>query len=240
MRAAVSILIAGGIALAQTRPAYEVASIKLNNSASSHIGTDGYQGQIFFTNMPLRRLIARAYNVNPFQVSGPGWLEAEHFDIIAKYPDGATPKDRGLMLRTLLEDRFRLAVHLESKETSGFALVVAKSGFKLKPAQGEDNDTEHSGGVVESLSAKNTSIATLAELLSRYIGQPVIDASGIPGGYDFELKWSREDQNTEPARDAPPSIYTALQETLGLRLEPRKVPVRLVVVDHVERTPTEN
>lgn len=218
------------------RPAFEVASIKLNNSASGDNGTDGSRGQIMFTNLTLQRLIAQAYRVPPFLVSGPGWLEGEHFDIVAKYPPGSNKEDRPMMLRTLLEDRFKLATHMESREVSGYALVPAKNGFKLKPIEaGDGNDTDHSGGRVQTLVARRATIPLLAELLSRYMGQVVVDKSGIAGAYQFELKWSNDDQNTEV-----PSIFTALQDTLGLHLQPHKVPAQVVVVDHIERMPTEN
>jgi len=228
------------MAAQDARPTYEAASIKLNNSADGHSGTDGYQGRIMFENMPLQRLIAQAYRVSPFQVSGPAWLQAEHFDIVATYPPEAPGTARQQMLRTLLEDRFKLAVHRDSKEMPGYALVPAKSGFKLKPSAGDGNDTHHTGGRIESLEAKNTTMATLAQLLARYTGQPVVDKTGIEGAYDFQLRWSREEQNSEPGPDAPPSIFTALQESLGLRLQAQKVPVEIVVVDRVERAPTQN
>lgn len=242
---AAAVLLIGRAVTAQPRdirPSYEAASIHLNNSASGHHGSDGSRGQIAFTNMPLLRLIARAYDVQPFQVSGPDWLGSEFFDIVAKYPEGATSDERGLMLRTLLEDRFRLAVHRESKEMSGYALVVARAGFKLKPTETDNHNTDHhSSGRIETLSAKGTSMAFLAGLLSRYLGQPVADRTGIEGVYDFELRWTSDEERADSAaRDAPPSIYTALQENLGVRLAPQKVPAEMVVVDRVERVPTEN
>jgi uncharacterized protein (TIGR03435 family) len=142
------------------------------------------------------------------------------------------------MLRTLLEDRFKLATHVESKEMAGYALVVAKSGFKLKPVEpGGGSDTDHSGGRVQTLRAKGTSMAFLAGLLSRYMGQVVVDRTGIEGVYNFEMKWSADDQNTD---DSVPSLFTAIQGTLGLRLQPQKVPAPVVVVDHAERAPTDN
>jgi uncharacterized protein (TIGR03435 family) len=229
------------IVSAQPRPAYEAASIRLNESADSHSGTDGYQGRIMFENQPLHRLIEMAYGVTPAQVSGPDWLNTLHFDITATYPPDSKSADRAVMLRTLLEDRFKLAMHRERKEMSGYALVMAKNGFQLKPTQPGENSTQHSGGAVQALKATNTTIATLAGLLSRYLGQVVVDKTGIDGVYDFELHWTRNDAVADDAKaDAPPPIYTALQETLGLRLQAQKVPVEIVVVDHIERTPTEN
>ncbi len=194
-----------------------------------------------FENMPLHRLIETAYGVTPAQIIGPDWLNTLRFDITATYPPDSKAADHAVMLRTLLEDRFKLAVHRETKEVSGYALVVAKGGFKLKPAQPAENNTEHSGGAVQALKATNTSLDALAGLLSRYIGQLVVDRTGLDGVYDFELHWTRDDAGSEAAgQDAPPTIYTAVQQTLGLRLQAQKVPAEIVVVDHVEKAPTEN
>jgi uncharacterized protein (TIGR03435 family) len=123
-------------------PLYEAASIKINNSASGHSGTDGSPGQIMFTNLPLKRLIERAYDVGPAQVVGPEWMETVRFDIVAKFPAGSTAADRPLMLRSLLEERLKLAAHHETRELPGFALVVANGGFKLKPAEAGGRATD--------------------------------------------------------------------------------------------------
>ena len=130
--------LAAGAVFAQpqdSRPAYVVASVKPNASFSDSSSSHGSTGQIVFTNLSLKRYIERAYNVKPFQVIGPDWMESVHFDITAKYPPDTKDADRPAMLRTLLEDRFKLAVHRESKEMPGYRLVVAKGGFKLKPVE---------------------------------------------------------------------------------------------------------
>ena len=145
------------------------------------------------------------------------------------------------MLRTLLEDRFHLAVHFESKDMPGYALVVAKSGFKLKPVEPGGSDTDTEGGRVQTLTAKKTSMALLADLVARDLGEFVVDKTGLDGVYNFELRWTKDDLSSNATDlDGVPSLFTALQETLGLRLQPQKVPVEIVVVDHAERVPTEN
>jgi uncharacterized protein (TIGR03435 family) len=238
------VFLAAGAVLAQptdTRPAYEAASVKPNTSGSRSASSDGSKGQVLMSNQTLKRLIERAYNVQPFQVTGPEWMENVRFDVAAKYPPDTKAEDRPLMLRTLLEDRFKLATHRETKDVSGYALVVAKGGFKLKPVQPGGSDTDTSGGRVRTLTAKGTSMALLADLVARYLGEAVADKTGLDGVYDFELRWTSEDQNPDNAAvDAPPSLFTALQETLGLRLQAQKVPVEIVVVDRVERVPAEN
>jgi uncharacterized protein (TIGR03435 family) len=121
----------------------------------------------------------------------------------------------------------------------GYALVAAKSGFKLKPAEACENNTDHTGGPVQTLKAKCTSLASLASLAARYMGAVVTDKTAIGGAYDFELRWTSEGQTADNL-DAPPPFPSAIQETLGLRLQPQKVPADVIVVDRVERVPTAN
>lgn len=241
--ATIAALLAGHLP-AQTqdnRPAYEVASIKPNNSPTGNSRTNGSRGQIVFINQTLKRLIERAYNVKPFQVTGPGWMQDVKFDIAAKYPPDTNKEDRPVMLRTLLEDRFQLAVHHEAKEAPGYALVVAKGGFKLKPAEpGGPSGTGRRGGRVETLTARKTSMVELAGDLAQSLGAMVVDRTAIQGVYDFELRFTADDLNANAADAGAPSLFTALQETLGLRLQPEKVPVDIIVVDHVERAPADN
>lgn len=223
------------------RPAYEAASVKINTTGPGHSSSDGSKGQVVMSNQTLKRLIERAYNVKPFQVTGPGWMEDVRFDIAAKYPPDTASGDRLLMLRTLLQDRFHLAVHLESKDMPGYALLVAKGGFKLKPVEPGGSDTHTEGGRVQTLTAQKTSIALLADLVARDLGEFVVDKTGLDGVYNIELRWTKEDSSPDATdTDGVPSLFTALQETLGLRLQAQKVPVEIVVVDHVERVPTEN
>ena len=237
------VLFAVRAALAQpqgARPAFEAASVKPNTSDDNGSSSNGSKGQIVFTNQTLKRVVERAYNLKPFQVSGPRWMEEVRFDIAAKYPPDTKNDDRPLMLRTLLEDRFKLAVHRESKDMPGYALVVAKSGFKLKPAEPGYSSNSSSGGRVQTLKSQRTSMAMLADLLARNLGVMVIDTTGLEGVYDFELRFTRDDQNPASDAETAPSLFAALQETLGLRLQTQKVPVEVIVVDHVERVPVEN
>jgi uncharacterized protein (TIGR03435 family) len=225
------------------RPAYEVASIKPNDSGSGSSRTNGSKGQIVFTNHTLKDFIERAYSAKPFQVTGAGWTSEVRFDILAKYPADTKKDDRPLMLRTLLEDRFKLAVHHETKDMPGYALMVAKGGFKLKPAErnGSSGTTSNRGKHVTALSAKMSSMADLAADIARGLGQMVVDKTGVEGVYDFELRYTTDDLSSNAADvDGIPSLFTALRDTLGLRLQPERVPVDIIVVDHVERVPIEN
>jgi uncharacterized protein (TIGR03435 family) len=239
-------LLAAGAALAQQpapRRAFEVAEVKASLSHDDNTSSHGSKGQVIMNNMPLNQLIQRAYDLKPLQVSGPDWLANVRFNIVAKYPADTTPADRTLMLQTLLEDRFKLSVHRDSKEMSGFALSVAKSGFKLKPVEPGDSSRHSNGGRVRTDSATRLSMGQVAEFLTRALGQTVVDKTGLGGVYTFELKWMPEDPAADPAKnvdaESAPSMYTALQQQLGLRLQPQKVAVEILVVDHAERVPSE-
>ncbi len=132
------VVFAAGSILAQTpgtRPAFEAALIKANTTGSGRSQTHGTKGQIVLANQPLKRLIERAYNVLPFQVIGPEWMENVRFYITAGHPEDSKNSDRPAMLKTLLEDRFKLTTHAESKELPGYALVLAKGGLKIKPVE---------------------------------------------------------------------------------------------------------
>jgi uncharacterized protein (TIGR03435 family) len=228
-----------------TRPAYVVASIKPNDSGSGNSRTNGSKGQIVFTNHTLKDLIERAYSARPFQVTGPGWTSDVRFDIVAKYPADTKKDDRPLMLRALLEDRFKLAVHHETKEMPGYTLVVAKGGFKLKPVEPDGLSGTTGGttgnGSVRTLNAKKSSMADLATDIARGLGQMVVDKTGVQGVYDFELRYTTDDLSSAAGDlEGIPSLFTALRDVLGLRLQPEKVPVDIIVVDHVERVPIEN
>lgn len=220
-------------------PVYEAASIKVSTAPNNNSSTNGSKGQIVFTNVTLHRLIERAWGVKPIQVSGPGWLDDVRFDIAAKYPPDTKSDDRWLMLRALLQERLKLAVHTETRDLPGYALVVAKGGFKLRPVDPADgSDTNHNGGRIHTLVAKRTPLSTLAEVLTRSLGELVVDRTGLNAVYDFDLRWSQDEQTDGP--DGAPSIFSALQETLGVKLQAQKIPMEVVVVDRAERLPVEN
>ncbi len=212
---------------------FEVASVKPNLSGGGHSDTDTDGNLLRMKNVTLKACITWAFRVTDAQVSGPPWLETERFDIVAKAESGS-PQPK--MMEALLAERFKLAVHREMKELTVYALVVGKNGPKLKKVDpGEDDTTSRRG----HLTAQKVSMDRLARFLAGpnvKLGRPVVDQTGLEGVYDFNLDWTPE--GTEPGN--VPSIFIALQEQLGLRLEARKSPVEVLFVDHVERIPTEN
>ena len=173
----------------------------------------------------------------------PEWTENVRFDITAKYPENTKQGDRPAMLRTLLEERFKLATHGEQKELPGYALVVAKSGLKLKPvepAAGGTGVNSNNGAVTLEVTA--ISMPDVADLLARRLGSTVVDHTDAAGKYSFVLHWTLDDSNGAPS-DGGAAEFAAVQEaigSIGLHLQAQKVPVQMVVVDHVERVPTEN
>jgi uncharacterized protein (TIGR03435 family) len=192
----------------------------------------------------LKRLIASAYEVRDDQISGPDWLDSERFDISAKAAGPAKDEQLMAMLQTFLAERFGLALHKETREMKGYGLVVSKSGSKLKTAVDDGNSQTHNNN--GRLTAQHVSMAQLANVLSRGTGLRVVDMTGLQGVFDFTLEWDRSastlsaNADEHPPSDAGPSIFTALQEQLGLKLEARKLPVEILVIDHVERKPSEN
>lgn len=224
---------------AQSQPSFEVASIRPSVDqggplrVTGRVDADG----IHLANVTLRNCIQRAYKVKPYQVSGPDWIGVQRYAIVAKAAAPAPEATILQMLETLLAERFKLVLHRESRETPAYALVVGKSGPKLKAAEGGDGATEIGGNGGEGVRFQRATMDALAGALSQSVDLPVFNFTGLQGIYDFTLSWSKKQESAEPG-DAP-SIFTALQEQLGLRLESRKVAIEVLVVDRVER-PTEN
>ena len=222
-------------------PAFEVASVKPNTSGSGSSHTSGTTGQLTITNRSLKELIQMAYSVQDFEISGPDWLGSVKFDIVAKIPAGAQKDQRPAMMQALLAERFELAVHRESKEMPAFALVVGKSGPKLqqvKPGGTSMNDNGNNNS--RQITGEGVSMAVLAGTLARIVEHPVVDQTGLQGVYNLKLDFTPENAKSDGPDAAGPSIYTALQEQLGLKLQTQKLPVEIIVVDRVERVPTEN
>lgn len=218
--------------------AFEVASIKAAapqemGRISVHMSTD--QGRLKYENVSLADLICTAYRILHRQVNGPDWIKSTRFDIAAKFPDGVNEKVAPEMLKTLLADRFALKVHEETREMALYAIMQAKTGPKMKSAEKPGNFGTNTSKTLAHMMGTAT-ITSLADNLSASMDRPVVDQSGLEGAWVIDLQWAPE------GADAPdaPSIFTAMQEQLGLRLAPAKGPVKFLVVDHIERAPSEN
>ncbi len=319
----VCLTLAPAVAPAQAPRTFEVASIKpaapinvenlraafIQNGSTPRIGprVDGAQAEYIY--MTPMELICLAYKVKPDQIAGPDWIAKQQFDIVAKMPDGAAKDDAPTMLRALLEERFKLAVHRENRERQALALTLAEGGPKMKPAsEGKPIDPDAplspgekqivspdgpvrtttnkdgSSGAIDmgakgtlsygvdpatrtmTIKASQTTMAELAGMLTTLLkatggGLEVKDLTGLTGKYPVVISFLLEDLTgaarakwvadpSPPAGSAGPadaatapggssSLFKAVQ-SLGLKLEPRKVTVEQLVIDHIEKTPVEN
>jgi len=238
--------------------AFDAASVKPSNSSNGGFSMGTSKGRLTVTNVPVRELILKGFHLKDSQVSGgPGWLSTERYDIVAKTSNTTISDDNlWLLLQPLLTERFKLKFHRETKQLPVYSLVVAKGGPKLTPhiggAEGKDEPTisGRMGSGKASLDVKKISMARLADTLGGYMDHTVIDRTGLKGDYDFKLDWAQEHPGEEIGSSvltslqeglglAGPTIFTAVQEQLGLKLESAKGPVETIVIDGAER-PTAN
>ncbi len=243
------ILIAGALVTAcgqaQTAKSFEVASIRPTAPDESRTQLSIGAGRFTAEGVTVKTLIEQAWSVAEFQiVAAPGWLGSERFDINAKAEGiNETNIEQMIpMLRGLLTDRFHLRFHREPREMQAFALTVSKAGPKLTPAAPPVDGKPGQGlrrlgrGVLQ---AQNVTTSTLAEMLSRQLERTVSDKTGLNGTFDVDLKWTPDSGESPGAEGPGPSIYAALQEQLGLRLESVNTTVEMLVIDSVEK-PSEN
>lgn len=251
-------------------PQFEVASIKPAPPPdgihfTKIIGGLAWPDGGLFTceNCPLSMLVMRAYGVKDYQYSGPGWAESARFTVSAKISTGTTREQFLQMQRGLLVERFGLTFHPEQKEMAQYDLAVAKNGPKFEKSPPPTPPAEDGPGQLKidakgfptipgrssfmttlangrsTMRSADESMAEFARRLSDQVGRPVTDATGLKGKYDFTLNWVKEGPNYS-AEDPGPTIFQAVQDQLGLRLESKKGMVDIFVVDHIEKTPTEN
>lgn len=240
---------AKAIALSQTLLPYDVSAIKQDKSAEQSWGMNLHGDVFTATNVPLKEIIEFAYDVKEdliFGLNGP--VTSFNFDVEAKVlpsegnkPPKLTDQQLQAMIIPLLSDRFHLKAHLAPKILPVYDLIVARGGSKLKldPAERTGNGWNINGGNTEKvLNGKSATMADLADALSDGVGRKVIDKTGLTGSSDITLKWSDE-VAAEAGGPNVISIYTAVEEQLGLKLQPSKGPVDTLVIDHVEM-PSEN
>jgi uncharacterized protein (TIGR03435 family) len=258
-----ALLLAGGGVCAQsptqnantTAPTFEVATIKPvqpDAKAGRYITMQG-TNRFVAKNYTLMLLIAAAYNLSPKTISGgPGWVDADHYDIVALTPGDSRPTqpEQMAMLRALLADRFKLNFHRQEKEFSIYVLEVGKDGPKLKESTAPATDPVQLISTVYPqhlhLPAKNATMGDFAALLQRAVlDRPVVDKTGLTGRYDFDLDWAPDETQfggEVPAASADaqePPFFTAIEQQLGLRIEATRGTVPAFVIDGVDR-PTAN
>jgi uncharacterized protein (TIGR03435 family) len=227
----------------------------------------------FAANISVEKIIQEAYGVQANQiVGGPDWLKSTAYDVEVKINNsqvseaetdnpelGPSTKQSRQVLRSILAERFKLAVHNETKNLSSYVLVVAEDGSKLQPSQATDGAFHAEAprsmlmgssmrmkvddGQARALEARGIPTAAFASLLSRQLGKVVVDKTALPGKYDFTLKWTAEPSATpenstesaDAAGDSSSPLFAAIHDQLGLKLEPQKAPLPALVIDHAER-----
>jgi uncharacterized protein (TIGR03435 family) len=229
-------------------PVFDVASIRPHPGLATLVAVSISGSRVTVSAHSLLALITYAYELEPYQVvRGPKWLESDHFDIAARAEGEVTPTrpQVRLMLQQLLATRFQLKSHRETKQLPVFGLVVAKNGPKLRASAPDAESSFRIGGrgQVTVVTVTKGSVDQLAkQLCGTGLGRPVLDRTGLKGPFDFRLLWSRDQSldgpELEPASTAPgrpPTIFTALQEQLGLKLESQKGPVEVLVIDSAKK-----
>jgi len=247
-----------GTAVAFAQPAFEVSTVKPSTVSGRAFLLNNQPGGRFQATGTLKLLMTEAYDVRDFQITGgPNWIGTEQWDIVAKAEgfSDRIPRDQlRSMFRSLIENRFQLKIHRESKDLPAYNLTVAKGGLKLAPNAGEPGPMLRFGR--GELTGKKVPMAMVLQVLSQTLVRTVVDKTDLKGEYDFKLTWTPETGQggllglpqprspvgadaLPPVDTNGPSIFTAIQEQLGLRLESAKGPVEMIVIDGVER-PTGN
>jgi len=239
---------------ADADPVFDVAVIKLNTTAGPGKGFQLRGRQFSTLNTSVSDIITFAYGLHARQITGgPAWMESEKYDVTAKPAGEGQPNDKQwkIMFQKLLADRFQLTFHREKKELSVYAIVVGKSGPKLTKSAG--NPSGLPGLFFRGLGDLPVTNATIADfagvMQSAVLDRPVVDQTGLEGRFDFQLKWTPDETQfgglgikVPPPTDdaaAPPDLFTAMQDQLGLKLQAAKAPVDVIVIDRVAK-PSEN
>jgi uncharacterized protein (TIGR03435 family) len=241
------IVFAAGQTPAQTPLKFEVATLK-------HATSDGRPGDIprnmddspghfAMHNVPLRYALEWAYDLKDYELSGPDWIKGpeERYEIVGRAAGPASEADLRLMLQALLVGRVALKTHRETRDLPVYVLIPGKGAPKVKEPS-TDGDAGLSGGATGVLFHKQP-ISRLTFMLSRRMDRPVLDMTGLTGVYDFTLDVSglANFSGLPPSADDPAvSIFTAVQKDLGLKLEATKRPIEVLVIDSVNKVPTEN
>jgi uncharacterized protein (TIGR03435 family) len=262
MRPALFVFLAAS-ALAQNppAPAFDVASVKINQQyVSEDVQTwsrkiEVTPGNLNMRNVNMFELIKWAYHVQKYQIALPSgfemrsrggevMLDSVRYDVLAKCSKPAAEDEMRPMLQTLLAERFKLALHRETRTLSVYAMVEAKGGHKMRPSQltkTEDGTQDPQRGNVVRGVLLDEMAGELAD--SRDFNTPVINCTGLKGRFDFEINFRRHIPQATPGAP-PPDVFSiiqeALQQEIGLKLEPRKMPVEVLVIERIEKTPVEN
>lgn len=243
------------VGFAQSLSPHEFSVASVRSNLAGNAGGEGTERdsitispeRLIMRNVSLRSCIRWAYNLRDSQISGPGWLGSQRYDIAANAPGQVSLDEMRLMMQKLLGDRFKLSIHRETKLLPVYAMTVKKSG-KLNPASGGPTRMLPTGGAIEF---RGFSMAELAERLGSRpfkLDRFVVDKTGLDGLYDFTVKLADDASHLKHTlegmergnADGAPSIISSLQEQLGLSFKPGKAPISSLFVEHAEKVPTGN
>ncbi len=223
-------------------PQFEVATIKPSDPADTSYGFHTQGHRIFVENQTLRNIVAVAYGVHQGQiVEAPAWVDHDRYDIkgvpdLPGYPD---MRQMQAMLRKLLEERFQLKLRRDRRELSVYTITVAKGGPKIKKSVRDPKDlpdeTGYGQGGQQVVKFTNCAMSDVAFEMQEFMERPVVDTTGLPGRFDFTLTWTPSTTPVGEEAATAPGIFTAVQEQLGLRLQPTKMAADVLVMEHVER-----
>ena len=222
---------------------FEVASIRPHAGEVTQVGVFISGPTVRIVAYGLTGLIMDAYRLQPYQISGlQAWMDSDRYDIVAKAPteDALTFANVELMMKALLGERFNLKLHFVKRDSPVYAMVVGKNGPRLKETTADQPSMSLRSARSTQLTFAKATMGRLADQLSSSgVDRPVIDKTGLTGSYDFQLSWTPQ-TGGPPAPDPDDAdIFTAIQEQLGLKLEPQKAPIEMLVIDHAGR-PSEN
>jgi uncharacterized protein (TIGR03435 family) len=234
---------------ADADPVFDVTVIKPSDLGAPGKGIRVQGRQLSTLNFSVSDMITFAYGIHVRQITGaPAWIESEKYNVTAKPAGEGQPntKQWKIMLQKMLADRFQLTFHHEKKELSVYAITLGKNGPKLTKSAGDPNGLYGAGGPPGAFSARNANMGDFAEVMqSTMLDRPVVDQTGLSGRFDFQLKFTPDEtqyagagaREPPPADDAtaPPDLFTALQEQLGLKLQATKAPVDVIVIDRVQK-----
>jgi uncharacterized protein (TIGR03435 family) len=230
-------LLAGALG---AQPSFEVATVRPTSEAEQASGSAGAtsgKGRYSGKNLTLKAYLMRSYGVAPNQiVGGPDWLDTAHWDIQAKAAESIDDDDAIMeMVQTLLTERFQLKIRHDTRDMRAYVLEVAKNGLKApKSAPGTEYNTNYGRGKLE---ATGTTMPHLAQRLGRQLDLPVVDKTALEGAFDFKLHWTPDGVKADPS--APPGMFTAIQEQLGLKLTGGRAAVPVLVIESAAK-PGEN
>lgn len=231
---------------AESVPAFEVASVKVSVPSSQGMRVQPNAitpspGGVTMLNVSLKAVVQWAYHMQSIQVVGPDWIDSNRYDIVAKAPGPASNQQLRQMVQTLLADRFKLAFRRETKEMQAYVVTVAKSGHKMKPSEGDGEMDAKPTGKGLIIAFTHVTLAQLAEMASSPLQGVVVDQTGLKGAWDFTLDASNfVGQPPADPQEAIGMIIQILNEQLGIKIDQKRVPAEMIVVEHAEKTPTGN